>query len=228
MKRIREHPLAFLVALACLAPGIAAAKSSSVPLPDRNPERPVEAAEQPGAPAPETPETTDVAAIPEPERNPQIPSSSQTEAAQDADEDTADTSESSESDETTQTEEATTAEDTEDGAEAQAETADVPLPTVKPNRNAPADQSTKKPGPDYASILKPLLSYDISSDDESRLKFVMQSKGTVEETSAKISDPARLRALVPLQASEEHGAGRRGGRAVSPDPSRLARSRRPA
>jgi len=47
-----------------------------------------------------------------------------------------------------------------------------------------------KPAMDYVAALKPLLDYNISADDESRLRFVMRNKGTVDQTLAKISDPA--------------------------------------
>jgi soluble lytic murein transglycosylase len=46
------------------------------------------------------------------------------------------------------------------------------------------------PGPDYASILKPLLSYSLRPADESNVKAVIRSGGKSDATAAKISDPA--------------------------------------
>ena len=65
----------------------------------------------------------------------------------------------------------------------------VPEPEINPQRD-PTVVLAPKPALDYASILKPLLSYDMSSDDESRMRFVMRNGGSVDETAAKISDPA--------------------------------------
>jgi soluble lytic murein transglycosylase len=67
---------------------------------------------------------------------------------------------------------------------------DAPPPEVNPNRASPMSPPAPEPALDYAAILKPLLSYEISSGDESRLRFVMRNKGSIDETAAKISDPA--------------------------------------
>src|SRR5680860_1419146 len=59
-------------------------------------------------------------------------------------------------------------------------------------KSAPAPESATPPEPalDYASILNPLLSYELSSGDESRLRFVMHTRGTSDETAAKTTDRA--------------------------------------
>jgi len=78
-------------------------------------------------------------------------------------------------------------------AEAQApspELVDVPPPDINPNREPPTFPPAPKPAMDYVAVLKPLLDYDISADDESRLRFVMHNQGSVDQTAAKISDPA--------------------------------------
>ncbi len=179
------------------------ATPGSIPLPDRNPERPVvteplaptpEAAANTGTtsntgtasappgPAPDistteasteaptpnadevTPGTTTIAAIPAPERNPEKPTV----------EPTAETPE---------------ADAVVDEADASFMPDVVPLPVVNPQRD-PMSPAAPKPALDYASILKPLLSYEMSSGDETRLRFVMHHKRTVEDTAAKITDPA--------------------------------------
>jgi len=65
----------------------------------------------------------------------------------------------------------------------------VPPPDINPNRGSPMDPPAPEPALDYAAVLKPLLSYDLGSD-ESRMRFVMRHKGSIDETAAKISDPA--------------------------------------
>ncbi len=70
------------------------------------------------------------------------------------------------------------------------ELVDVPPPDINPNRVPPTFPPAPKPAMDYVAALKPLLDYNISADDESRLRFVMRNKGTVDQTLAKISDPA--------------------------------------
>ncbi|MDJ0512093.1 MAG: transglycosylase SLT domain-containing protein [Methyloceanibacter sp.] len=65
----------------------------------------------------------------------------------------------------------------------------VPEPNIHPRRDKlfpPAPE----PALDYASILKPLMNYKLSGADESRVRFVMRHKGTIDDTLAKISDPA--------------------------------------
>ena len=70
------------------------------------------------------------------------------------------------------------------------ELVDVPPPDINPNRVPPTFPPAPEPAMDYVAVLKPLLDYNISADDESRLRFVMRNKGTVDQTLAKISDPA--------------------------------------
>ena len=203
MKSFRAQSLSLLVVLACIAPGIAVAATTAVPIPDRNPERPAPAPEQGTAATPEaapaspetaaaTPDTapvardaapaapeaapqtseddpsniTTVTAIPKPALIPEMPSPEADAAADKVD---------------VATEEAT-------GPSFAPE--DAPLPEVNPNRGSPMSPAAPKPGLDYASVLKPLLSYDLSSDDENRLRFIMRNNGTIDETSAKITDPA--------------------------------------
>ncbi len=202
MKRIRAHHLPFLVALACLAVGPVAA--APVPLPDRNPERPDLPAEaqdaspdtttagmpetvlavldNAGTAGPETTpaadmapadNTTTVAAIPAPPHNPEVPQSEATDQASDA-----------VSEEVAA--EATAAQEAPSPA-----LINVPVPDINPNRD-PMSPKAAEPALDYASILKPLLAYKLTSDDESRLRFIMRHNGTIDETAAKVSDPAVL------------------------------------
>jgi len=191
MKRFRAHPLPVLVALTCLALGLAAARSEPIPLPDRNPQRPTAVVEQTTA----APEAT---------------AASQDAAPGDAAQDASATAEAAPAPEarTTPGDEAadnnrTTAvpaanrnpeQSTKPVKEAEAQLPpsalmDVPAPDINPNRVPPMFPPAPKPAMDYAAILKPLLDYTISDDDESRLRFVIHNKGTVDETAAKISDP---------------------------------------
>lgn len=206
MKRIRARNLWLFVVLACAVPGFAEAKAKAVPLPDRNPERAVVAQESAQAPqepqdlseqglteiaAPKaepagaatedtgtqpgeaaqasgtTPsaDPTNVAAIPAPQRNPE---------------------------KTLTDDKAAPKQPSENAAEAEVSSFMpdvVPGPVVNPQRD-PANPAAPKPALDYAAILKPLLSYNLSSAEESRLRFVMRNKGSVDETAAKISDLA--------------------------------------
>jgi soluble lytic murein transglycosylase len=210
MKNIRAYHLSLFVLLACAGAAPATAKTEPVPLPDRNPERPATAdaatvptnlnaatetpaapSETAAAPAPEAPATppsddanaTTIAAIPNPERNPQnvaIPPKTPVEEGTTGD---------------TGTEGEATA-PAEGQGEDQAEATgpfvapeNAPLPDINPNRD-PMSPKAPEPALDYASILEPLLSYNISSADEDRMRFVMRHKGSVDETAAKISDPA--------------------------------------
>lgn len=202
MKRIRARNLPLLLALVCFAPGLAAAKSSVAPLPDRNPDRPAQTVEQ-AAPAPQdaTPTATassdatapsdatkvapntdkaattgeavpaaqeaapaadmmTVAAIPRPQRNPEKPAAQNEPVVEEA------------------------------KASPFEPAVKVPLPEINPNRASPMSPRAPEPALDYAAVLKPLLSYNISSADQNRLKFVMRHKGSVGDTAAKISDPA--------------------------------------
>jgi len=192
-----------------------------VPLPDRNPERPVLSAEQAPAAqdaapttseaAPAAPETTppnaEVTAAPDaapatPEAAPATPEIASTEAEATQTPDAAPAAPESEA---AKDGDATTVaaipapERNPEKPSPQTEQAEgsafvapdnAPPPDINPNRGSPMDPPAPEPALDYASILKPLLSYDLSSEDESRLKFVMRHKGSIDETAAKISDPA--------------------------------------
>jgi soluble lytic murein transglycosylase len=83
-------------------------------------------------------------------------------------------------------------------AAAEGAVSDVPLPDPNPNRKAttpfemrgtlaPAVQAPP-PAMDYASILKPLVFYELSTADEANLRGVMRGGGTT--AAAKIQDPA--------------------------------------
>ena len=207
MKRIRTHKLPLLLVLACFSPGFAEAKSSVAPLPDRNPERPAPIVEQatttpdarpavqepaPAAAKPAPVETvptevvsttrstapasaassTTVAAIPAPVLNPDKPAT-----------------ENVATPEATVTPAAAAVVDEAEEPESEP-LVNVKLPEINPNRASPMSPPAPEPALDYASVLKPLLSYNISSADESRLKFVMRNKGSIEQTAAKITDPA--------------------------------------
>lgn len=65
----------------------------------------------------------------------------------------------------------------------------VPEPDIHPRRDTTSPQAPE-PALDYAAILKPLLEYELSNDDLNRLRFVMRHNGTVDDTAAKIDDPA--------------------------------------
>ena len=211
MKRIRAHPLPLLALFACFA-SAAVAQTPLVPLPDRNPDRPapvaaaapevtppadgatgsVEAAEvTPEAPVPAAPQVTPTANVaeattvaPMPARNPALPAPSLLAPP------SAPVPPS-----------ATPAAPQLTSEPVQQIVTDIPFPDPNPNRADAAMLATMKgtlvpaiqapkPRLDYAAILKPLLSYDLSSADESYVRAVMQSKGDAEAIAAKISDPA--------------------------------------
>lgn len=65
----------------------------------------------------------------------------------------------------------------------------VPEPDIHPRRDT-VSPPAPEPALDYPSVLKPLLEYKVSDDDLSRLAFVMRHNGTVDDTAAKIKDPA--------------------------------------
>ncbi|MGV1014044.1 MAG: lytic transglycosylase domain-containing protein [Methyloceanibacter sp.] len=226
MKRIRARHLPFLAFLACFATA-ALAETHPVPLPERNPERAVAVAApapdiaqapetapgdlaaaeaKPEAPAEATPQValksdarqaTTIA--PMPARNPAIPAPSLL-----APPSAAIPPSSSPS-----------------GPQLPAEpveqiVTDIPFPDPNPNRVDAALLATMKgtlvpaiaapkPALDYPAILKPLLSYNLSSADESYLRAVMQSKGDAEATAAKISDPAAR--TFALWYKYRHGSG---------------------
>jgi soluble lytic murein transglycosylase len=93
---------------------------------------------------------------------------------------------------------------------------DMPLPEINPNRAEAAmlaalpgrlvpAVAAPKPVVDYASILKPLLSYNLSVADDSHVRAVMRSGSDVQSTAAKIKDPA-ARAFA-LWHKYRHGGG---------------------
>lgn len=220
MQRINAYQLSFFVCLAWALPGFAWAEGTAMPPPVRNPDRPVVAAEDAtpaieaaadtqalteaadGGPesapqsgtdapknAPSAPDTaasagngTTVAAIPAPARNPQELSSDpgSTDAVSDAD-----------GKESPAAAESGAPEKDSGMAEAPASFMPdvVPAPDINPQRD-PNVVVAPEPALDYPAVLKPLLSYELSSADESRMRFVMRHNGSVDETAAKISDPA--------------------------------------
>ena len=195
MKRFRALTLPVLIALTCVAPGLAAAKSEPVPLPDRNPERPIPVVEQTtaapeGAPAPDAAPgdaAQDSSATAEATPAPEAAPAPSDEAA--ADKST--TIAAIPAPERNPEKPAEPAKKAE--AEAQdpsPELVDVPPPDINPNREPPTFPPAPKPALDYVAVLKPLLDYNLTGDDESRLRFIMHSKDSVEQTAAKISDPA--------------------------------------
>ena len=137
----------------------------------------------------QTAEATTIAAVPKPAMKPptpaEEPASEDAKASEESD-DKADGDKTAEADEKADSEE--------DGAKLAAAPASfmpdtVPEPTVHPRRD-PMSPAAPEPALDYASILKPLLEYKLSSSDESRTRFVMRHKGSVDETTPKIEDPA--------------------------------------
>jgi soluble lytic murein transglycosylase len=178
MKRIGAKSLLLLFSLACLAPCLAEAKSHSKShsappqLPNRNPHRAAQTAEPQAAPlqatsAPDTTapatNTTTAAAIPLPDHNPKALSEVEKSAAP-----------------------------AQEAAALAQEAADVPLPDSNPKRGEPMSPPAPKPAMDYASILEPVLSYDLGSPDETYLRSIIHSKDkdNIDGTAAKISDPA--------------------------------------
>ncbi len=201
MKRICANKLSVVVALACVAPGLALAAAAPVTLPDRNPERPVLSAEQaPAAPdaapttadatpaasqsAPATPDSPAAGAEAAPTAAPAVPESE----AADGDKTSVAAIPTPERNPAKPAEPADVA--AEEAKAPSPELVKVPPPDINPKRGSPMDPPAPAPALDYAAILKPLLSYDISTADESRLRFVMRNNGSIDETAAKISDPA--------------------------------------
>jgi peptidoglycan lytic transglycosylase len=243
MKRFRARILLLLVSVACLAPAVAAAQSSLVPLPDRNPHRaaapaaPVaeaapaqdaapaqqvssapEASSE-AAPAPETASdtTTLTGTIPLPDRSPVV---AEAESLPLPDRNPMTTSVPMTPSPATPTETPTS-----DIAAAVSTVAlpdrnpkapsllappslpvppspapqvvtDMPLPDPNPNRAGALPFAMKglapaiaapPPAMDYASILKPILSYDLSIGDEANVREVIRS-GTA--AAARIKDQA--------------------------------------
>ena len=66
---------------------------------------------------------------------------------------------------------------------------DMPLPDANPNRDGTFTPSFPGPPPamDYASILRPILSYDISTADEANIRDVLRNGAAA---AARIKDPA--------------------------------------
>jgi soluble lytic murein transglycosylase len=208
MNRICAHTLLLLALSAGLT--TAMAEPSVVPLPDRNPSRPVTAqaapevlptdadtgsvqteavsAEDPGRDPQKVKPTANLAQAttiaPMPSRNPSLPAPSLL----------APPSASLPSP-------ATPAEPKLPSEPVEQIVSDIPLPEINPNRADAAMLNTMqgtlvpgvpapKPKLDYATILKPLLNYDLSAADKHNVRVVMQSKGDAEELAAKINDPA--------------------------------------
>jgi len=182
-----------------------------VPLPDRNPDRPAQAVEEVIA-TPESAPAADISAQLKPAKDTEVDAAAEGETAQTAPEaETAPTApEAASGAETTDVAvipapsrnpaipapTADEAKETADDTAAPSPAVDVPLPDVNPSRKSSTDPvmspPAETPALDYASVLKPLLEYEFSSDDENRLRFVMRNPGTIDETAAKISDKAVL------------------------------------
>lgn len=135
-------------------------------------------------------EATTIAAIPQATMEPQSPSAEP--ASENEDAVSAEPDDKADGDKTAEGDDKADGE--EDGAKLAAAPASfmpdtVPEPTVHPRRD-PMSPAAPEPALDYASILKPLLEYKLDSSDESRTRFVMRHKGSVDETTPKIEDPA--------------------------------------
>lgn len=203
MKRQHACNIALAAALAWAVPTWAVAKSGMVALPERNPDRSqadsaVEStADGALAPAAAPNQTTatkasqtadnasTIAAATQPEANPE--NAVEKPASEEAGKTATEAKENTESDEKadgTNSNEKKIAK-----ASASFMPDSVPEPDIHPRRDK-AFPPAPEPALDYASILKPLLNYELSSSDRNRVRFVMRHKGTVGETAAKISDPA--------------------------------------
>ncbi len=66
---------------------------------------------------------------------------------------------------------------------------DVPMPDANPNRAGTLTPAIAAPQPamDYASILKPIMAYDLGSSDEANIRDVLRGNTAA---AAKIKDPA--------------------------------------
>jgi soluble lytic murein transglycosylase len=239
MKRIRANLLLLLLSFACFAPAAATAEDAAVPLPERNPHRPVsdatpvkdstspealpQTADTPVA-TPEaateisksTPEpVADVVALPDrnpsspeagnaaaPERNPATTSVPMTpnpipaQPAQPA-QVMAGVSDVALPDRNPKAPSLLAPPAAPLSAPAPLVVTDMPLPDPNPNR---ADAlpfamkgtfvpsvSAPAPAMDYASILKPILSYDLSASDEANLRDVIRN---TTAAANQIKDPA--------------------------------------
>ena len=199
MKRFRADTLVLFASLACLAPaGAVAASTSAVPLPDRNPTRPDE-------PIAATKEAT--SALPEPAA---LPSGTPAEQSKQA------------------------AAPAADAASAAAgigiDLGQVPLPDPNPNRPALVTAlgvggvvtDAPKPAIDFKAALQPLLSYTLSSGDETNLRAAIRASGGKDGAGAaaaiaKIKDPAAKKLAIWF----EYRSGSR-----APDPKAIDAFRR--
>lgn len=152
--------------------------------------------------SPQTGGTTTMAAVPEPSAAPER-TEEPAQSAEKADKPAADGSEAaSESPDEPAGDKTDTAEKTDDAADDKSDDAEkmaaapasfmpdtVPEPDIHPRRDTTFPPAPE-PALDYASILKPLLDYELSSSDANRVRFVMRHQGTIDDTLAKIDDPA--------------------------------------
>ncbi|ODR94114.1 hypothetical protein AUC70_11150 [Methyloceanibacter stevinii] len=149
---------------------------------------------------PDTGGTTTIAAMPQPSANPERVAEQP--ESQEADEPAADGAEPAETASESPDEPAEDKADTAEKADDKSDDADkmaaapasfmpdtVPEPDIHPRRDKMFPPEPE-PALDYVSILEPLLDYELSSADESRVRFVMRHKGTIDDTLAKIEDPA--------------------------------------
>ncbi|MGA9443969.1 MAG: lytic transglycosylase domain-containing protein [Methyloceanibacter sp.] len=242
MKRTHAYRIALLMAFAWAVPACAEAKTETIPLPARNPERsppvpgptlsaeatavsfstgssPSQSLSSQTTPSGQTPpateatatkmpnqttatkgstqaaDTTTIAAIPRPRLNTEraadepangnVDGASAEAAGAAAGDDKADTAENTNKADTDKEADATKLA----AAPASFMPDTVPTPNVHPRRD-PMSPAAPEPALDYGQILQPLLEYKLSRADESRVRFVMRHKGTVDDTAAKIEDPA--------------------------------------
>ena len=220
MKRIRANIWLLLVSFAVLAPAIAVAESSLVPLPDRNPQR-AAAPASPVAEAAPAPETSPLpAALPEgapetavdtttvtgtilPDRNPMtisVPMTPSTPTVTPGSDVATIVSTVALPDRNPKAPSLLAPPSLpipSAPSPAPQVVTDMPLPDPNPNRAgalpfamkgtlAPAIAAAP-PAMDYASILKPILSYDLSAADEANVRDVIRSGPSA---AAKIKDPA--------------------------------------
>jgi len=244
MKRIRARILLLLVSVACLAPAVAVAQSSLVPLPDRNPHRPAapaapvaeaapaqdagpaqevssapEASSE-AAPAPETasdtttltgtiplpdpsPVVAEAESLPLPDRNPMTTSvpmtpSPVTPTVTPASDIAAAVSTVALPDRNPKAPSLLAPPSLPvPPSPAPQVVTDMPVPDPNPNRAGTMPFAMKgtlapaiaapPPAMDYASILKPILSYDLSAADEANVREVIRSGPAA---AAKVKDQA--------------------------------------
>src|SRR3990170_3310763 len=223
MKRIRARILLLLVSVACLAPAVAVAQSSLVPLPDRNPQRaavpaapvaeavpvpegspvPEATPEAAGAPATASDTTTVTGTIPLPDRNPKttpvpMTPSPVTPTVTPGSDVAAAVSTVALPDRNPKAPSLLAPPSLPlPPSPAPQVVTDMPLPDPNPNRAGALPFAMKgtlapaiavpPPAMDYDSILKPILSYDLSTGDEANIREVIRSGPSA---AARIKDPA--------------------------------------